>query len=60
MKPLPAFIAFFILILGLRLMFTSVGPEGNILLGDFLASLALTYFYLKRAKPSRPNNQPPS
>ncbi len=50
-EALPAFIAFFLLLLGLRMVFTSAGPEGNILLGDFLASLALTYFYVNRTRP---------
>jgi hypothetical protein len=41
-EAVPAFIAFFFLLLGLRMIIGSTGPEGNILLGDFFASLALT------------------
>jgi len=45
-----AFIAFFFLLLGLRLMVGSVGGDGNLFLGDFFASLALTFFWLLRRK----------
>jgi hypothetical protein len=49
-ETVPAFIGFFFLLLGLRMMLSPTGPEGNVLLGDFLASLALTYFWVKRRK----------
>jgi hypothetical protein len=47
---IPAFIAFFFLLLGLRMIFGPSGPDDNILLGDFLASPALTYFWVVRRK----------
>jgi hypothetical protein len=49
-QAVPAFIAFFFLLLGLRVIFAPSGPEGNILLGDIFASLALTYFWVLRKK----------
>ncbi len=44
-----AFVAFYVLLLGLRIM---VGPvnDSSVLLGDFFASLALTFFWATRRK----------
>jgi hypothetical protein len=49
-EAVPAFIAFFLLLLGLRMIMPAIGPEGNILLGDLFASLGLTYFWVTRKK----------
>jgi len=45
-----AFIAFFFLLLGLRMLMPAFFPEDNILLGDLFASLGLTYFWVTRKK----------
>jgi hypothetical protein len=42
-----AFVAFYFLLLGLRMMVGPIGPDGP-LLGDFFASLALTFFWATR------------
>jgi len=45
-----AFIAFFFLLLGLRMLMPAFFPQDNILLGDLFASLGLTYFWVTRKK----------
>lgn len=45
-----AFIAFFFLLFGLRIMMSPFGPEGSFWLGDLFASLGLTYFWVTRKK----------
>ncbi len=44
-----AFASFFFLLLGLRLMIGSVNDDAP-LVGDFIASLALTFFWASRRK----------
>jgi hypothetical protein len=48
----PTFIAFYFLLLGLRLLIGSSGDEGGLFmfLGAFFASLPLTYFWLTRKR----------
>ena len=45
------FVAFFFLLLGLRLMISSAADEG-LFLGDLLASLAMTFFWVTRQRQS--------
>jgi hypothetical protein len=45
-----AFIAFFFLLFGVRVMMSPFGPEGSFWLGDLFASLGLTYFWVTRKK----------
>jgi hypothetical protein len=46
------FVAFFFLLLGLSIMFAGGSSNANVLLGDLFASLALTFFWVMRKKPS--------
>lgn len=46
-----AFIAFYLLLLGLRMMLSSITHDG-VFLGDLFASLALTFFWIVRRKQS--------
>ncbi|MGD0990386.1 MAG: hypothetical protein ABR874_21470 [Candidatus Sulfotelmatobacter sp.] len=45
-----AFIAFYFLILGLRMMAPRTGPDEVVLLGDLFASLGLTFFWAARRR----------